>query len=266
MASKKTTIKSKPSVGKTSKPVKAAGKTAASKSSKATTASRAKPKAVAATKSKSAPKASPKASPAKSVQGQGRKTAPAASRSKKKSEPPRPVPLNDPLNKGPRLKTISPAELNALINRASHLHLDNSKHFTQKEIEQFRQSLLALRERIDQRLNSPSGDGVRSSARDATGDLSQYSLHPADQGTDTFDRDRDLILASGGQQLLNEIESALSRIEYKTFGMCELTGQPIEKERLKAIPYARYCLMAQSAVEQQRGRSRPFGPASSMTL
>ncbi len=42
-------------------------------------------------------------------------------------------------------------------------------------------------------------------------------------------------------KLLKEIEDALMRIEQGRYGICELCGNPIEKERLEIVPYTRYC-------------------------
>jgi RNA polymerase-binding transcription factor DksA len=76
-----------------------------------------------------------------------------------------------------------------------------------------------------------------------------YSMHPADAATDSFDRDLVLGLASFGQEGLYEIEAALKRIEDGSYGVCELTGQPISWERLEAIPWTRFSLEAEKQIE-----------------
>jgi len=52
------------------------------------------------------------------------------------------------------------------------------------------------------------------------------------------------------RKLIVEIDDALDRIENGTYGICEGTGQPIPKERLEAIPWARYCTVYASLLEK----------------
>jgi RNA polymerase-binding transcription factor DksA len=69
----------------------------------------------------------------------------------------------------------------------------------------------------------------------------------------------ELNMMGSEQEVLFEIDAALRRIEKGTFGICELTGQPIDIERLNALPYVRYTVRAQSELEKGRARYRPFG-------
>jgi RNA polymerase-binding transcription factor DksA len=59
-----------------------------------------------------------------------------------------------------------------------------------------------------------------------------------------------LVATSATQDTIFEVLTALGRIERGTYGICELTGDPIEAERLKAIPWARYSLLRQSELEK----------------
>ncbi len=87
-------------------------------------------------------------------------------------------------------------------------------------------------------------------AKESTQQIQSYSLHMADSGTDNFDRDFALSLLSSDQDAIYEIEEALKRIERKTFGICELTGKPIPKARLDAIPWTRFTVEAQAQLER----------------
>jgi RNA polymerase-binding transcription factor DksA len=77
-----------------------------------------------------------------------------------------------------------------------------------------------------------------------------YSMHPADAGTDSFDRDLVLGLASFHNVGIYEIDAALKRIEDGTYGICELTGQKIPWERLEAIPWTRFTMEAERQVNR----------------
>jgi RNA polymerase-binding transcription factor DksA len=73
----------------------------------------------------------------------------------------------------------------------------------------------------------------------------------ADAGTDSFDRDLALSRISSEQDAVYEIDEALVRINRGTYGVCELTGKPIEHERLEAIPWTRFCVAAEKQLERE---------------
>ena len=83
---------------------------------------------------------------------------------------------------------------------------------------------------------------VKESLKDSTGELSTVDNHPADAGTELFERSRDLVLDHTEEQKLAEIEAALGRIADGTYGICEISGDPIPYDRLEAIPWTRYCV------------------------
>jgi len=112
--------------------------------------------------------------------------------------------------------------------------------------------LLELREQLVRQMN-----GL---AQESAQELAGYSLHMADSGTDNFDRDFALSLLSSDQDAVYEIEEALKRIERKTFGICELTGKPIPRARLEAIPWTRFTVEAQAQLEREGAlKSRRLG-------
>ena len=69
----------------------------------------------------------------------------------------------------------------------------------------------------------------------------------ADSGTATFERERDLSLENNIRDLLEKIGKALVRLDDGTYGTCERCGKPIEKARLKALPYANLCIKDKQA-------------------
>jgi RNA polymerase-binding transcription factor DksA len=100
------------------------------------------------------------------------------------------------------------------------------------------------------------GDIKKESAEEMSG----YSMHMADSGTDNFDRDSALSLLSYDQDAVYEIEEALKRIERQTFGTCEISGKTIPKGRLNAIPWARYTVDSQAQLEKNGAvRQRKLG-------
>lgn len=112
--------------------------------------------------------------------------------------------------------------------------------------------LVDLRDHVTEGLSRHAEDTLMKSAKEDSGDLSGYSQHMADAGTDTFDRDFALSLVANEQEALFEIEEAIKRIHAGTYGTCELTGKPIARERLLAVPFARFSVEAQADMERTR--------------
>ncbi len=66
---------------------------------------------------------------------------------------------------------------------------------------------------------------------------SSYSMHMADHGTETMDREQRFMFISRDEKYLTYIDKALERIKNKTYGMCAISGKPIPKARLEAVPH-----------------------------
>ena len=120
------------------------------------------------------------------------------------------------------------------------------------EWQKFYTRLLELRDQLLRQMN-----GL---AKESAQEMAGYSLHMADSGTDNFDRDFALSLLSSDQDAIYEIEEALKRIEKSTYGVCELTGKPIPRARLEAIPWTRFTVQAQAQLEKEGAlRQRRLG-------
>ncbi len=95
-------------------------------------------------------------------------------------------------------------------------------------------------------------------SKDANEERPTYSEHMADAGTDSYDRDFALGMLSSDSNAIYEIEEAIRRIESGTYGICELTGKPIQRDRLSAIPWTRFSIEAEHQLEKHGavGRAR----------
>jgi RNA polymerase-binding protein DksA len=90
----------------------------------------------------------------------------------------------------------------------------------------------------------------------ANGDLSSYSFHMADQGTDAMEREKQFLFASKEGRYLWHVNEALRRLYQspEKFGQCQECGQPIGFERLDALPHARLCIKCKAKEEDgERG-------------
>jgi len=163
-----------------------------------------------------------------------------------------------PAKKGVVKKTVSQKAPLSKVKRIKRVPIETleakeikpRKIFKAKEMAEFKDHLLTLRARVSGGYSSLSRDNMSANQRDP-------SL--SDQGTDTFDREMELNMMGSEQEVLFEIDAALRRIEKKTYGICELTEELILPERLRALPYVRYTVQAQSELERGRARFRPFG-------
>ena len=97
-----------------------------------------------------------------------------------------------------------------------------------------------------------ANDNLKTSQREAAGDLSAYSLHMADVASDNYEREFSLSLADAEQKVLNRINSALEKLDANTFGLCELCEKKITKARLKIVPYAELCVPCQEKQEKKK--------------
>jgi len=113
---------------------------------------------------------------------------------------------------------------------------------TQSQLRNYQRRLLALKRRLGADLTALEAEALHATGGEASGGLSDVPTHPADLGTDAYEEEIDLSLLEKKDQILDEINDALERIEQGTFGRCEECGQEIPRERLQALPYARYCL------------------------
>lgn len=111
-----------------------------------------------------------------------------------------------------------------------------------QELDQFRQLLEFLRNRLQGDVEQMTSEALHGNSRDHTGNLSSVPLHLADLGTENFDQDFTLSLIENEQETLEQIRGALDRIQRGTYGICDECGQPIARQRLQALPYTPYCI------------------------
>ena len=129
-----------------------------------------------------------------------------------------------------------------------------AEHIPEK-YRRFYRLLIDLRNHVLESLGQHSEETLKRSAKEDAGDLSGYGQHMADAGTDTFDRDFALSLVSSEQEALSEVDAAIKRIQEGTYGVCELTGKPITRDRLSAVPFTRFSAEAQKELEKTMHRS-----------
>ena len=122
---------------------------------------------------------------------------------------------------------------------------------TKDQLKQFRELLLQERVKFADEIKSIAKDASKN-PREASGDLSAYTVHMADMSSDTYERELAMNMASTEQQVLYQIDEALKRLDDGAFGICLQCSKPITLSRLKAVPYGALCISCQRSKEQQR--------------
>ena len=112
---------------------------------------------------------------------------------------------------------------------------------TKKEIDEFEARLQVERTELAEQLATIEDQTFATTQSDLSGDVG-VDDESADAGTATFEREKELSIEQNVRDLLQKIDRALKRIDAGTYGICERCGKPIEKARIKALPYVDLCI------------------------
>ncbi|HNX69140.1 MAG TPA: TraR/DksA C4-type zinc finger protein [Candidatus Omnitrophota bacterium] len=133
----------------------------------------------------------------------------------------------------------------AKVSKAS-----KAKRLSRKDLDLFKRLLMDLRKKIVGDLSQIEGNSLNGDRCESPDELSDVG----DKATDNYDRELNIGLASNEQQILNDVDVALKRIDEGTYGICELTGEAIPKKRLMVMPYTRLSKKAQEEEEKNKRR------------
>jgi DnaK suppressor protein len=118
---------------------------------------------------------------------------------------------------------------------------------------EFREMLLAKRQELVGQVSSLKGDSLTREDAVAT----------EEDGTDAFERQLALTIASSERDTIFEIDEALRRIEFNTYGVCEQCSKLIEEQRLKAMPFVKMCIACKSEAEKGTIKYKPMNTPES---
>ncbi|WP_100373272.1 TraR/DksA C4-type zinc finger protein [Bacillus sp. FJAT-45037] len=102
-----------------------------------------------------------------------------------------------------------------------------------------KRQLEEMKKELESGVNSEAHKELKQALSASTGELSNYDNHPADTATDLYEREKDIAIYAHLEKQLADVNVALEKIQSGTYGICEVTGQAIPKERLEAIPTAK---------------------------
>ena len=120
--------------------------------------------------------------------------------------------------------------------------IERKTPFSDKELEHFKKLILEKRQQTTEDIDRMKAQ--LEDAREQSENDSAYSFHMADAGTDAMEREKLYLMIAREQKFVGYLDRALERIENKTYGICKVTGNPISKERLEAVPHTEISIAA----------------------
>lgn len=131
----------------------------------------------------------------------------------------------------------------------------SDRKLTSKQLEKFKEILLQEREEA-QKLIGAINDLQKRGSKESSGDLSSYSIHQADMGTDTINAEKNVYHLNRCMEKVRNVNKALRRIHDGVYGICEMCGEVIPTSRLKVVPFARQCIDCKSKSEEKKRKHR----------
>jgi RNA polymerase-binding transcription factor len=114
--------------------------------------------------------------------------------------------------------------------------------FNEQELAHFKDLIQARRTATQEDVDGLKGQ-VSDAHEQAENDTA-YSFHMADAGTDAMDREKLFLMIAHQQKYIGYLDRALERVENKTYGVCKVTGNPISRDRLEAVPHTEISIEA----------------------
>lgn len=129
------------------------------------------------------------------------------------------------------------------------------EYMDKRALDGYMRALLKEKERMRRRIDFLEGrdgaGGLRESMSDSIREFSLYDNHPADVGSELFEREKDIRFRDDARVLLRIIDKAIDRVRSGEYGACERCGKDIDEERLRAIPYTSLCSQCQQELERE---------------
>ena len=135
--------------------------------------------------------------------------------------------------------------------RAADLAMPTRATIPKKELQELRERLVAERGDLKAQYDELEESSFAANQSELTGEMG-FDEEYADAGTNTFEREKDLSLVNNLRDLMDRIDKALAKMDDGSYGLCDRCGKPIEKLRLKALPYANLCIKDKQAEERVR--------------
>jgi RNA polymerase-binding protein DksA len=141
----------------------------------------------------------------------------------------------------------------ALQDASGSTGTERRSPFSDEELEHFKELILKRRRAATEDIERMRGQ-IEEASEQAS-DNTAYSFHMADAGTDAMEREKLYLMIARQQKYIGYLDRALERIENKTYGICKVTGKPISKERLEAVPHTEISIDAKLKQKKKQKQS-----------
>ena len=105
--------------------------------------------------------------------------------------------------------------------------------YTKAELKKFEKNILSKISEINDNINA-----VRSTTSSKSSVFLENNTEDHNEGTEAHEVEKSFLLMSRESDYLVNLEKALQRIKDGTYGICEISGELISKERLMEVPNA----------------------------
>jgi YteA family regulatory protein len=118
-----------------------------------------------------------------------------------------------------------------------------SSMLSAEQISFLQSQLTKEKEDLIQRLDANDHFNLENAmVKESLGELSNYDNHPADHGSELFEREKDIALMEHAEEQLQDVNQALEAIQQGTYGTCIVCGTEIPYDRLEVLPTATTCI------------------------
>jgi RNA polymerase-binding transcription factor DksA len=151
------------------------------------------------------------------------------------------------IQSGPKAPKVSTLDVDAAKAEAAK----KPSPFKKPELDRYRQILVRKRAELIGDVKNMEDEALQGNS----GSLSHVPQHVAEQGSEAYDQALSLDIAQVDRNLIREIDEAIKRIDAGHFGICEITGKAITKERLEELPWTRHSIEAAREMERRTFRA-----------
>jgi RNA polymerase-binding protein DksA len=129
-----------------------------------------------------------------------------------------------------------------------------TERLTKEELDYFKGLLLAEKNKVWADQKFISDQNLKQTIADSTGESSHYSNHLGDAAALSYEREFAMTLSERQSKYLEQVDDSLLRIEEGVYGICQITGKKIPKERLEAVLTAKYSVEGKELLKKRMGR------------
>ncbi|MDR2578188.1 MAG: hypothetical protein LBC70_05180 [Chitinispirillales bacterium] len=126
------------------------------------------------------------------------------------------------------------------------------KGLTAKQLQYFKDKLLVERQKVLEEMGELQQNNLKQTISDAAGENSRYSYHLGDVASLSYGREFSMGLAERQQKYLEQVDAALARIADGSYGICRVTGDTIDLERLEEVLVAKYSVKGKEQLERRK--------------